>query len=172
MEADLLMSMSFREKVYPKVETFQLKPSVLSHTQDMSINTIPDLPPRGPPPTYVHQQQPIFLSSFERMPTPQLNVNVDEHRHEGVVYSGINHPFTAPTGGYFHWASLTFCTRTRAMEESACVKETSTEKASDHTGGERGTVETCGRTEAGCSRPELKKTRCAPRSSCEFLFLS
>lgn len=172
MEADLLMSMSFREKVYPKVETFQLKPSVLSHTQDMSINTIPDLPPRGPPPTYVHQQQPIFLSSFERMPTPQLNVNVDEHRHEDVVYSGINHPFTAPTGGYFHWASLTFCTRTRAMEESACVKETSTEKASDHTGGERGTVETCGRTEAGCSRPELKKTRCAPRSSCEFLFLS
>lgn len=104
--------MSFREKVYPKVETFQLKPAIRSHTQDMSINTIPDLPPRGPPPTFVQQHQPIFLSSFERMPTPQLNVNVDAHRREGVVYSGINHQFTAPAGGYFHWASLTFCTRT------------------------------------------------------------
>ncbi|XP_075896200.1 CD226 antigen-like isoform X2 [Nelusetta ayraudi] len=73
-----------------------------AHRQDMSINTIPDLPPRGPAPTFVQQHQPIFLSSFERMPTPQLNVNVDAHRHEGVVYSGINHQFTAPTGGYFH----------------------------------------------------------------------
>lgn len=68
----------------------------------MSINAIPDLPPRGTPPTFAQQHQPVFLSSFARMPTPQLNVNVDARRPEGVVYSGINHQPKAPSGGYFH----------------------------------------------------------------------
>lgn len=56
------------------------------------------------------------------------------------------------------------------MEESACVKETSTEKASHHTGGERGTVETCGRTEAGCSRRELKKNPAAHQEAAASFF--